>query len=241
MEINESRQPRDGVAVTACVMRNSFLKAAVIATVVYLTATVSPLSAQQVGPSTTIDPYLLPAIADIKTASILTVGDLPAANGYKMVGIPDGLAVIRNGGGLFRLFFEVWEAMVRQDLKEALGFTVTNLLTFFVLLELFRSLVDYFREHRLKLTFIVDATLVFILRELMIGLYQHQSSPWQLAALGFLALVLGVLRTLAIVYSPMERRLVDQLHHLRNPQQEGRDKESRVQSSPSREIPDVIN
>lgn len=101
--------------------------------------------------------------------------------------------------------------------------------------------MDYFREHRLKLTFIVDATLVFILRELMIGLYQHQSSPWQLAALGFLALVLGVLRTLAIVYSPMERRLVDQLHHLRNPQQEGRDKESRVQSSPSREIPDVIN
>jgi uncharacterized membrane protein (DUF373 family) len=41
---------------------------------------------------------------------------------------------------------------------------------------------------------------VFLLREVMIGLYQHQSSPLQICALAFLALVLGGLRTLAIVY-----------------------------------------
>ena len=113
------------------------------------------------------------------------------------------------GVGLVRLFWEVWKIMAGSDLKEAFGFTVTSLLTFFIILELFKSLVEYFREHRLKLTFIVDATLVFILREIMIGLYEHQSSPLMLAALAFLALVLGVLRTLAIVYSPMERRLVE--------------------------------
>jgi uncharacterized membrane protein (DUF373 family) len=116
------------------------------------------------------------------------------------------------GVGLARLFFEVWKIMVGKDLKEAFGFTVTSLLTFFIILELFKSLIEYFREHRLKLTFIVDATLVFILREIMIGLYQHQSSPLLLAALAFLALVLGILRTLAIIYSPMERRLVERLH-----------------------------
>jgi len=116
------------------------------------------------------------------------------------------------GVGLVRLFWEVWKIMAGSDLKEAFGFTVTSLLTFFIILELFKSLVEYFREHRLKLTFIVDATLVFILREIMIGLYQHQSSPLQLAALAFLALVLGVLRTLAIVYSPMEHRLVERFH-----------------------------
>lgn len=116
------------------------------------------------------------------------------------------------GVGLVRLFLEVWRIMAGSDLKEAFGFTVTSLLSFFIILELFKSLIDYFREHRLKLTFIVDATLVFILREIMIDLYQHQSSPLQLAALAFLALVLGVLRTLAIVYSPMERRLVERFH-----------------------------
>src|SRR3989304_3074809 len=113
------------------------------------------------------------------------------------------------GMGLFRLFWEVWKVIISgSDLNAAFSFTVTNLLTFFVILELFKSLVEYFREHRLKLTFIVDATLVFILREVMIGLYQHQSPPLQLAALAFLALVLGLLRTLAIIYSPMEQRLV---------------------------------
>jgi len=130
------------------------------------------------------------------------------------------------GMGLFRLFLEVWEVMAHRDLKEAFGFTVTNLLTFFVLLELFKSLVEYFREHRLKLTFIVDATLVFILREIMIGLYQHQSPPLQLAALSFLALVFGVLRTLTIVYSPMERRLVEQLRQSQDEGTERSDKES---------------
>ena len=111
--------------------------------------------------------------------------------------------------GLARLFWEVSHIVAVSELKEAFGFTVTNLLTFFVILELFKSLVDYFREHRLKLTFIVDATLVFILREVMIGLYQHQAAPLQIAALALLALVLGIVRTLAIVYSPMERKMVE--------------------------------
>lgn len=116
------------------------------------------------------------------------------------------------GIGLSRLFLEVWRIMAGRDLKDAFSLTVTNLLTFFIILELFKSLVEYFREHRLKLTFIVDATLVFILREVMIGLYQHQSSPMQLAALALMALVLGAVRTLAIIYSPMERRMVRRFH-----------------------------
>jgi uncharacterized membrane protein (DUF373 family) len=113
--------------------------------------------------------------------------------------------------GLVRLFWETWRIMALSELKDAFSFTVTNLLTFFIILELFKSLVEYFREHRLRLTFIVDATLVFILREVMISLYQHQSPPLLITALAFLALVLGVLRTLAIVYSPMERKMVEHL------------------------------
>jgi uncharacterized membrane protein (DUF373 family) len=113
--------------------------------------------------------------------------------------------------GLLRLFWEVWSIAASGESKEAFSFTVTNLLTFFIIMELFKSLVEYFREHRLKLTFIIDATLVFILREIMVGVYQHQNSPVQIAALALLALVLGVLRTLAILYSPMERKMVKRL------------------------------
>jgi len=122
------------------------------------------------------------------------------------------------GMGLFRLFWEVWKVIISgSDLNAAFSFTITSLLTFFIILELFKSLVEYFREHRLKLTFIVDATLVFLLREVMIGLYQHQSSPLQVAAFAFLALALGIVRTLAIIYSPMERKMVEHIHQSSDP------------------------
>src|SRR3972149_4282318 len=74
------------------------------------------------------------------------------------------------GTGLIKLFWEVWQIMAVRELKEAFGIIVTNLLTFFVILELFKSLVEYFREHRLKLTVIGPPPLVFILGEFVIGL-----------------------------------------------------------------------
>lgn len=59
--------------------------------------------AQFVGPSTTKDPYVLPSHADVKTASILTVGDLPAGDGYRMVGIPDGMGALNINRRFFKL------------------------------------------------------------------------------------------------------------------------------------------
>jgi len=138
--------------------------------------------------------------------------------------------VIVLGMGLVRLFWEIWRIMAVSELKDAFSFTVTNLLTFFIILELFKSLVEYFREHRLKLTFIVDATLVFILREVMISLYQHQSPPLLIMALAFLALVLGALRTLAIIYSPMERKLVE---HIVGQQENSQQAEEQMKTSSS--------
>ncbi len=137
------------------------------------------------------------------------------------------------GMGLVRLFWEVGRIMAESELKEAFSFTVTNLLTFFIILELFKSLVEYFREHRLKLTFIVDATLVFILREVMIGLYQHESQPLQIAALAFLALALGGIRTLAIIYSPMERKMVENLDGVPLEPLKATKEENRLSSSKS--------
>ena len=51
--------------------------------------------AQAVGPSTTTQPYMLPTIDNVHTVSILTVGD--SVQGYRMVGIPDGLGAFRKG------------------------------------------------------------------------------------------------------------------------------------------------
>jgi len=56
------------------------------------------------GPTTTVAPYVLPVADGVQTTSLLTVGDLPAANGHKMVGIPDGLGARPGTGGNFELY-----------------------------------------------------------------------------------------------------------------------------------------
>jgi hypothetical protein len=85
--------------------RRLFLKAA-LATAPALIAGPSLLRpprarAQNIGPSTTRDAYLLPTMAGVETFSILTVGD--SVNGYRMVGVPDGLGAFRSEGDRFTL------------------------------------------------------------------------------------------------------------------------------------------
>jgi len=56
------------------------------------------------GPTTTVAPYVLPVAEGVEITSLLTVGDKPAGNGYKMIGIPDGLGVRDAGSGKLELY-----------------------------------------------------------------------------------------------------------------------------------------
>jgi hypothetical protein len=79
----------------------------VTATSVTLAAPVAASTSR--GPSTPIDPYVLPAADGVQITSLLTVdgalGDGGAAsNGYEMVGIPDGLGAMDGPGRDFTVF-----------------------------------------------------------------------------------------------------------------------------------------
>jgi hypothetical protein len=86
--------------------RRAFLKGA-LATAPLLLTGPSPLrpkvarAAQTIGPSTTTETYLVPSLPGVDITSILTTGD--AIDGYRMVGIPDGLGTFSNGDGTFTL------------------------------------------------------------------------------------------------------------------------------------------
>jgi hypothetical protein len=55
------------------------------------------LAASGLGPSSSVQPYLLPSLPDgVEATAILTAGD-SAENGYRMVGNPDGLGVLPDG------------------------------------------------------------------------------------------------------------------------------------------------
>ena len=79
---------------------------------------------------------------------------------------------------------------------------IANILSLFIVVELLKSLLEYFDHHRIKLTYITDASLVFVLREIMIGLFQHSLTAREILALSALILVTGGVRTLAVVFSP---------------------------------------
>jgi hypothetical protein len=86
--------------------RRSFLKGALATPLLFagsaaLTQPEARAAGTSVGPSTTQEPYLLPSITGAKTVAILTVGD--AIQGYRMVGIPDGLGAFVSGHKQFTL------------------------------------------------------------------------------------------------------------------------------------------
>jgi hypothetical protein len=61
----------------------------------------SAASSTATGPSSDTDPYVLPVADGVHITSLLTVGDAgSASNGYELVGIPDGLGMIRQGANL---------------------------------------------------------------------------------------------------------------------------------------------
>lgn len=69
---------------------------------VFVAAAGALVSAQAIsGPSSSASPYVLRAEPGVVSASILTVGD--AVDGYRLVGIPDGLGAFDNRDGTFTL------------------------------------------------------------------------------------------------------------------------------------------
>jgi len=115
--------------------------------------------------------------------------------------------------GIARVILDLRAVFGSQTIAAAFDMMVTNILSMFIVIELLRSIIEYFTVHRLKITFITDAALVFVLREIMIGLYQHSLGPGMLIALAVLILVIGSLRTLAIVFSPQKFLETEEVKH----------------------------
>lgn len=108
--------------------------------------------------------------------------------------------------GIARIFLDLRVVFKTPTIAAGLDMMVTNILSVFIVIELLRSIIEYFEIHRLRITFITDAALVFILREVMVGIYQHKMNAVEIGSLAILLLVIGVVRTLAIVYSPSKTK-----------------------------------
>ena len=96
--------------------------------------------------------------------------------------------------GSFRLFYGLYELVQKAGVTGNYLYIFSDVLTLVILLELSRSLFQYFMDHAIRLPVILDAGIVFVLRDIMIGLYEHKLKTDDIYALSFLILVLGVIR-----------------------------------------------
>lgn len=119
--------------------------------------------------------------------------------------------------GVINLFLQLGDLVTNTDITRHYVRLVSDVLTLFVLIELSRSLVSHFDEHRLRLTFIADAGIVFVLREIMIKLFEHKIAADEIYALSVLLFVLGCLRTAAVLVYQREKRLLAKENRARRP------------------------
>jgi uncharacterized membrane protein (DUF373 family) len=92
--------------------------------------------------------------------------------------------------------------ILSESLESGFNRVVTSVLTVFIVIDLFKAFVDYHENDRIKLTDVTDATILIVLREIAVGLYSKEFGSEFILSLAALLLVLGIMRVLAIKYSP---------------------------------------
>jgi uncharacterized membrane protein (DUF373 family) len=109
--------------------------------------------------------------------------------------------------GTVQLFVTTWKLFAFEGITGHYIDLIADVLTLYVLIELSRSLVEYFNTHRLRLTFIADAAIVFVIREVLIMLFKHDLKPEMLYPLSLFLFVLGALRISSVLVYQRERRI----------------------------------
>ncbi len=62
--------------------------------------------------------------------------------------------------GIARIFLDLKAVFKSPTVAMGFDIMVTNILSMFIVIELLRSIIEYFEIHRLRITFIVDAAIV---------------------------------------------------------------------------------
>jgi len=103
--------------------------------------------------------------------------------------------------GMMRILLDI-RFIAIDSLEGGFNKIVTSVLTFFIVIEFFKTFADYSKHERIKLTDITDVTILIAMREVTVGLYSKSFAYEMIFALSALLLVLGVIRVLAVRYSP---------------------------------------
>jgi len=121
-----------------------------------------------------------------------------------MVNIMTVYIIVVLAAGLGKTLLDARHLLHMMD-GEGFTFVVAEILSFLVMLELFRGFVDFFSTQRIRLHTMMDPAILFVVREVMVTLYRDEAKgpSWEvLAGFSLLLISLGIIRTLAVRYTP---------------------------------------
>lgn len=106
-------------------------------------------------------------------------------------------------GGVVKTIIDL-SLLFSATLDVALRKIILDILILLAVVEIFRTTLAYFTEGRIKVTFIIDTILVVILTETL-SLWFNEMAFGRLWAILILIGSLGIMRIIAIKYSPTVR------------------------------------
>lgn len=102
--------------------------------------------------------------------------------------------------GLYNLIMSIYTSY--PDTNQMFKHFIHHTLSLFVAIEIIKSINDYFKYRRIRLYLIIDVSIIILLRELVLGLYQHNIDQSFAITLVFISFILILMRVVALKFSP---------------------------------------
>lgn len=99
-------------------------------------------------------------------------------------------------------FIDIW----KSSLQEGIQAMVVDTLTLLALFEIYLTILTYFKESRVKVTYVVDSVFIIMLSELMKQWFNHQATIEGCGLMIAVLFSLAIIRLLTIRYSPSRDR-----------------------------------
>lgn len=77
---------------------------------------------------------------------------------------------------------------------------VSSALTIFVIIDLFKTFVDYRDHEEIRIAYVTDATILIVMREIAIGVYDKNFEYHFILGSSVLLLILGIIKALSVKY-----------------------------------------
>jgi len=101
---------------------------------------------------------------------------------------------------LIKIFYDIYESY--PNINEIIRHLINNALSMFILIEIIKSINDYIYYKRIRISVVLDVSIIILLRELVLGLYQHTISESFAIMITGIIFIMIIARAITIKFSP---------------------------------------